>query len=483
MDCINPLTGVVFKNIPETDVKDIPTIVSQSKLAQKTWANRSIKERVVYLKKLIRIFIDEQDQICKRVAEDTGKSEYEALIGEYVLSLGNLKFIAKHATSALKPERIRHKIFKNKKSYIQYDPLGVVAVITPWNYPLILSIVPIISALIAGNSVVFKPSEHTSATGELLDDLIKKAGFPNELLQTVYGAGEIGAAVVNEPINKINFTGSLKTGKILGKIAAEKMIPIGLELGGKDPFIVLSDADLDRAAACAIWASNFNGGQTCAACERVIVVKDVADVFITKLKQELDKLSFAPEREVAPLNNQQQYNIVTSQLEDAKHHAKEVYSKPLPEGLEGLYNVAPSLVIEPNENASIYANETFGPLLTIEIASDETEAIMLANKLDFGLTASLWTKSTKKAKYLSKKIEAGSVYINDHLAPQSPAEAPWGGIKSSGIGVTRSIAGLREMCHMKHVSYERIGLKRDLYWFPYSQKKHRFFTKIIRFLA
>ena len=446
------------------------------------WKKLTVKERVKCLKNLEKQFIERQDEICSVLSQDVGKTEYEALF-EFIPSLGNIRYIRRNAKKLLKSKRVIHRKFKNKKSYIQYDPLGVVAIITPWNYPLILSIGPIVTALAAGNGVIYKPSEHTSAVGELVDSLIQSSGFPKNLFKTVYGAGDVGAAVVNGNIHKINFTGSLKTGKKLAKIAADKMIPIGLELGGKDPFIVLSDADLDRAAAGAVWSSNFNGGQTCSACERVIVEESVSAKFIEKLKNELDHLNFKDVREVSPLNNKQQFDIVSKQLKNAEKNSKEVYSKELPEDLDGLYKVNPSIVIEPTEKATIYSNETFGPVMTVEIAKNENEIIELANKLDYGLTASIWTKSNRRALELSRYIDAGSVYINDHLSPQGAPEVPWGGIKSSGIGLTRAEEGLLEMCHKKHISIDRFKMKRDFFWYPYSQKKYDIFKKLAKYFA
>ena len=480
---INPKTGDQLASYKVTEKKTISELVKKSHFAQEKWAELSVKERLKYFKKLRNVFVDNQEEICKNLALDTGKSEYEALIGEFIICLGLLNYYLKNSANILKKKRIRHKIYKNKKSYLFLEPKGLVAVISPWNYPLLLSFTPIISALITGNSVVFKPSEFTLFIAEKMMSLFRAAGFPNDLLSIIYGDGKTGDALIHEDVQKISFTGSVRTGKYIAKVAGERLIPVTLELGGKDPFIVLNDAPLERAAKAAIWASTFNAGQTCAGVERVVVQKDISERFIGKLKEELDHIILSNEnREVACMNNEKQYKIVMDQLSDAEKKSKEVYKKELNEELIGLYNVPAAIVIEPKKTAKILKEETFGPVLTVEVAEDEEEAINMANDSEFGLTASIWTKDQKKAAYFARMLNAGSVYVNDHLAPQAAPDIPWGGVKSSGIGRSRGEEGLKSMCNIKHVSYDRLKLKKEFFWFPYSEKKEKMVKKLIKIL-
>jgi acyl-CoA reductase-like NAD-dependent aldehyde dehydrogenase len=480
---INPKNGDHLKTYSVTDKKLVNSIVNKAHVAQAKWASVSVAERISYFKRLRNHFVEKQETICRDIALDTGKSDYEALIGEFVVILGILNYYIKRSKQILKKKRLRHKVYKNKRSYISYDPVGVVAVISPWNYPLLLSITPMIAALLAGNAVVFKPSEFTLYIGEKLIQLFKDASFPEDLVSIIYGDGKTGDHLIHENIQKICFTGSVKTGKYIAKVAGERLIPVTLELGGKDPFIVLNDAPLERAAKAAIWASTFNAGQTCAGVERIIVQRAISQKFIEKLKEELNRLNLSnTNRELACMNNEKQYNLVMDQLADAEKNSKEVYKKEFPEGIDGLYNVPAAIIIEPNKEAKILHEETFGPLASVEIVETEEDAINKANDSEYGLTASLWTNSRSKASIYADKLKAGSVYINDHLAPQAAPEAPWGGVKASGIGRTRAEEGLLSMCNIKHISYDRLKLKKEFFWFPYSNKKELLMKKLIQLL-
>ncbi|MCB0278825.1 MAG: aldehyde dehydrogenase family protein, partial [Calditrichaeota bacterium] len=395
---INPRSGETIAEFPVSDQKDVDNRIKKLQIGQKNWSALTVQQRLKALKTFRKLLISEQDQISAIIASEIGKSEYETLIAELLTTVAIINDLLRHAGETLKTKRLRHRFLKIKKSYLLHEPVGIVAVISPWNYPFLLALTSILSALVAGNAVIYKPSEYSSSTGKLIADLIKRAGFPEDIFQIVYGDAETGKAIVNADINKICFTGSVNTGKSIAESAAKRLIPFVLELGGKDPMLVLADADLRRAARSAIWSSTFNGGQTCAGIERIIVVKDVFDRFLTLLKSELDQLDLQSNKELSPITNEKQFKLLEKQLKEAEKSGCELYQKELPESFAGQYKIPPTLIIKPDQELAVVRDESFGPIMTVESADSIDDAVNLANCTEFGLSACIFTNSKKLAR-------------------------------------------------------------------------------------
>jgi succinate-semialdehyde dehydrogenase/glutarate-semialdehyde dehydrogenase len=486
IDAINPVTGEKLKTYECTDPKQVQLIVENAHKAQKSWAQTPLKTRLNNLKTLNKLYLKRLDVLAETISADVGKSVTDAMASEVISTYSLLCFYQSNAKKILKNKAIPHPFFKNKKSHIQYEPKGVIAVITPWNYPFYLSFAPIVSALITGNAVVFKPSEHTLMVGEFLHQLFLDAGFPKELFQIMYGDGTLGKALVESNIQKVAFTGSVKTGQAINAAVADRFLDVTLELGGKDAFVVLDDAPIDRAVNAALWGNFFNCGQTCSGVERIIVHKNIAEQFIAKLEAKFNELPLGADSPIyRTLNNKQQHEIVKKQLADAEKNSERFIQRQLDASNTGEFQIPPTFVIEPNSKAIILKDETFGPVATIQVVSSDDEAIALANSTDFGLTASVWTKKRKRAQRFARELEAGSVYVNDHISPQGAGELPWGGIKNSGKGKSRGIDGLLAMTNAKVVSIERINMTREFFWYPLNEKTLKLLKKtpfLIRWL-
>jgi acyl-CoA reductase-like NAD-dependent aldehyde dehydrogenase len=486
IDAINPVTAEIIKSYEATKPADLTDILKRAKHAQKEWAKKSLKERLRFVKKLNTLYAKRMDQLSEAIAADVGKSPTDALASEVISSYGLLNFYQNNAKKILKNKKIPHAFFKNKKSFVRHEAKGVVAVITPWNYPFYLSFAPILSALITGNAVIFKPSEHTPYAGEILHQLFLDAGIPADLFAIIYGDGKLGKALIELEINKLAFTGSVKTGQAINTALAPRFIDATLELGGKDPFIVLNDAPIERAVNAALWGNFFNCGQTCSGVERVIVQKDISEQFLTLLEEKFMALPLGSDSPIyRTLNNKQQHTIVEKQLSDAGKNAKRLLQRELSSDAVGEFKINPTFVIEPSEKALILQEETFGPVATVQIVENDDEAIELANKSDYGLTASVWTKNKKRAKRFLAELEAGSVYLNDHISPQGAGELPWGGIKNSGKGQSRGAEGLLSMTNHKVICLERVNMKREFFWFPLNERAKNILKKtpfLIRWL-
>lgn len=478
LDVINPRTNEVIKKIKTTDPKTIKAIVADIHKAQVTWFNTPIKQRLRHFKNLQKIMLRKQDEIIDVITKDCGKNDYEAIISEFSTSFGALCYTIKNSKKLLKTKRIRPRVLKHIKVYQRYEAKGVVAVITPWNYPFYLSLTPIVSALVAGNGVIFKASEHTPLVGEMIHQLFMEAGFPKELFQIVYGAGDIGKEIVDADINHVSFTGSLATGQKINQSLAKRFITANMELGGKDAMVILDDVNLERAVNGSMWASFFNGGQICSSAERIYVHRNIYSEYLEKIKIRINEMNLNGDlAEVAPINNQAQFDLVTKQLAEAEKKCKEIISNRNFDDKKSPLHIAPTFVVEPDAKLDISQKETFGPVSCIFPFDSDEEVIDLVNASEYGLTASVWSGKKKRAKHIMDHIKAGQIYYNDHVSPQGVWEAPWGGFKNSGFGKSRGIEGLYAFTDIKIETFDRLNMKADLYWYGYSEFKLKVFKK------
>jgi acyl-CoA reductase-like NAD-dependent aldehyde dehydrogenase len=394
-----------------------------------------------------------------------------------------LSYYAKRAPKFLRPEKRRlHGMLRfMKKLQVIYRPLGVVGVITPWNGPFILSINPVAQALVAGNTVLLKPSEITPRSGALAAEIFHAAGLPEGVLQVLEGDGETGAALCEAGLDKVCFTGSVATGRKVATACAERLIPCTLELGGKDPMIVCADADIESAAGGALAGAYMNTGQYCCGTERVYVVDEVADAFIEEVVRRAGELrqGASGEFDLGAIFWDRQLEVIERHMEDAvaKGATVRVGGRRNPE-LAGLY-YEPTVLTDVDHEMEIMCEETFGPVLPIMRVRDEEEALRLANDTRYGLSATVWTKDVYKGAELAKRIESGGVCINDMTVTYGCPEAPFGGVKDSGVGQVNGESGLKSYCHALPIITDRFGGRQSRSFYPYSAKKDQGMKKVI----
>jgi succinate-semialdehyde dehydrogenase/glutarate-semialdehyde dehydrogenase len=482
----SPATLEPIGEIELHTAEDVRSALEAARKAQPAWAALPFEQRARYLMKALEILLAKQDEYIDVILRETPKSRNEALMMDIFAGCDALHYYARHAQALLRPEKIRlHGVVGlAKKVRVVYKPLGVVGVISPWNGPFILSLNPTIQALIAGNAVLLKPSSSTPYSGKLVGDLFEEAGLPEGLLSVVIGDSEAGQALLEMGVDKISFTGSEETGRHVAKTCAERFIPYTLELGGKNPVIVCADADLDNAAAGAIVGNFFNAGQYCGGTERVYVVEEVADAFIAKVVERTSELRQGAEGEfdVGAIYWPQQLEIIEAQVADAVAKGAKVLAggRRNPD-LKGLY-YEPTVLSDVTDEMRVLREETFGPVMSIVRVRDEEEAIRRANDTVYGLTASVWTRDTRKGIEIAQRIDTGNVDINDFPQTYGSAEAPFGGRKHSGIGQVNGRAGLRGYCFAQPIQIDRFGGRQTAKRYPLSSKADVGFQKFMRFL-
>ncbi|MDN3014991.1 aldehyde dehydrogenase family protein [Paenibacillus sp. BSR1-1] len=476
---IAPATGEQIGEIEETPVSQVGSIYHKGRTAFQVWSKLQIGERLKYLKKLKEIMVEEMEVVADIIAADTGKVVTEALIADIMPTLDSIDHICKHAENILNRKKVTTPILLiGKRSYIEYMPRGIVLVISPWNYPLQLAMVPMISALASGNTVILKPSEVTPLVGKCIEDLFRKAGFPEGVVQIAHGGKEVGAAFTKGRPDYIFFTGSVRTGKIIQEAAAKELIPTTLELGGKDPMIVFKDAHLERAAKGAAWAAFTNSGQVCMSAERLYVEKEVYSKFISLLKKEISELRQGTDRnaDVGSMTFPAQVQIVKDQLEDALGKGAVLETGVPPEEWQNGMFLPLTVVTNVNHRMKIIQEESFGPILPIIPFETEEEAIRLSNDTVYGLNASVWSKDIQKARRVASKLISGAVVINDAIISVANHGLPFGGTKQSGIGRYHGDAGLKIFCHEKSIVEDRGRKKTEIHWYPYEDKYPMFLT-------
>ncbi len=491
---INPATLEVLKEIETTPVEEVFEISRKAQGAFKKWSATSIDERLKLLKRARDILYEDRDEIAKLITLENGKPILESYSMEIFPSLDLFDFYIKNARKILKPKKVRSQIplFWLKKNYIHFEPLGVVAVISPWNYPLLLPIAPIISALVVGNCVIFKPSEYTSLIGLKIYEIFKEAGFPENVFNIVIGFGDVGEALVNSNIGKISFTGSTKTGRIIMRNAGKKPIPVTLELGGKDPMIVFDDVDVELVSSAAVWGAFANAGQTCVSVEVCYVQEKIFEKFVERVIEKTKKLKIGngldPDVEIGPINNEKQLKIIETQIQDAVSKGAKILTggkRIFPRDKNGNelkgYFFEPTVITDVDDSMLLMKEETFGPVLPVVKFKDEDEIIEIVNSSEYGLSASVWTKDKRRAKRIVEKIKSGAVLVNECVVHYGDAKAPCGGVKSSGFGRVHSEFGLYDMVNIKFESYDYISPYR-LWWFGYDDKLLKTIKNAVDFL-
>ena len=466
--------------------EDVGEALESARKAQEAWARLCFEERGKYMMRALGILLENQDEYIDVILSETPKTRNEALMMDIYAGCDSLHFYAREAAKLLRPEkkRLHGMVGIAKKLQVFYKPLGVVGVISPWNGPFILSLNPTVQALMAGNAVLLKPSSSTALSGGLVGRLFEAAGLPEGVLSVLQGDSRTGQALLEVGVDKISFTGSEEIGRHVAKCCAERFIPCTLELGGKNPVIVCADANLDHAAAGAIVGNFFNAGQYCGGTERVYVVESVAEEFIEKVVERASKLRQADEGEfdVGALYTADQLRIVTEHVDDAiAKGAKVLVGGRRNPSLKGLY-YEPTVLTEVTDEMRVVKEETFGPVMTIVRVRDEEEAIRMSNDSNYGLTASVWTRDTRRGVEIGKRIDTGNIDVNDFPQTYGSAEAPFGGRKASGVGQVNGAAGLRGYCHAQPIQVDRFGGRQTAKRYPLSLKDDVGFQKFVRFL-
>src|SRR6266404_1602231 len=483
---LNPSTLEELGRVPIFTAEKVQQALAKARAAQPAWAALSFRQRGEFILRAKTLLLERQDELCDLMAKETGKPVVESLSSE-VLPVANLMdYFVRKSAKLLRDDRFTLSVFRNKKSCIHYFPLGVVGIISPWNYPFSIPMGEVIMGLMAGNAVLLKPSEYTPLVGLWVGELFRAAGLPDGILQILSGDGTTGAALVDSAIDKIFFTGSGRTGRKIAEVAARRFLPVVLELGGKDAMIVCADAPFERTVNGALWGAFTNCGQTCASVERLYVVESIAERFINAVVEKTRTLRVGAEcgeqKDIGPLSNARQLEIVTEQVNDAiTRGAKALTGGRRIETLPG-YFFEPTILVNVNNSMRVMQEETFGPVLPIVVVKDEAEAIREANRSNYGLLASVWTRDTNRGKQIAAQIEAGTIIINDVLYTHGAAETPWFGVKESGMGVTHSKHGLLEFVRMKHINWDVMPMKTNLWWYPYSPKRRRDFKLLLKIL-
>lgn len=479
----NPADGSPLGPIPVSTPEDVRAAVVRARAAAPDWAALTFKQRGAILAQVRDRLFARADDIAGILHREIGKPKVEAYLSEVVANLDLFDYHIANDEKILAPEVIKLSPlnYPKKKGVVEHVPLGVIGLISPWNFPVAIPLRSIVPALMAGNTVVFKPSEYSSHCGHAIAGLFEGL-LPKGVLETIYGAGETGAALTASDVDRLVFTGSVATGKRVAVAGAERLIPVSVELGGKDPAIVLEDADLDRAANGVVWGAFFNAGQNCGAVERVYVVRQVAEPFLAKVMEKANRvrLSDGVEGEVGPLINEKQVEIVDRQVRDAVEQGAKVM---LGGNRKGRLYFEPTVLTGVTHGMSVMRDETFGPVLPIQVVQSAEEAIQLSNDSAYGLTASVWTKDINKGKAIAARLHCGVATINNHSFTGALPQAPWTGVKETGSGVTNSRSALFEMTRPRFTLVDGAKDKLEAWWFPYTPTLLAMVPRILQMAA
>jgi succinate-semialdehyde dehydrogenase/glutarate-semialdehyde dehydrogenase len=486
---IAPATGEVLGEVEACAEADVAAKVAEARRAQVGWGELPPERRVRCLTSAKEWIARNVERAAKTISDDGGKPRVEAITAEIVGTVYLLDRMATLAPRWLADEPISAPYWRmlGKRGVVTYRPLGVVGIISPWNFPFSIPFGQTAMALAAGNAVILKPSSATPLVGKLIEEVWREAGLPDGVLQVVHGPGRLGDALCRAGLRRILFTGSVAVGRHVMAEAARHMTPVSLELGGKDPMIVLGDADLDVASSAAVWGAFCNAGQVCASIERCYVHRSIFDDFVSRVVEKTRRLRQGPDAafdvDVGAMTTEDQLRTVATQVQAAvRDGARILCGGDRPLDRPGWF-FPPTVLVDLKPDMEVVREETFGPVLPILPFDSEEEAIRLANDSRYALTACLFTRDLERGERLARKIEAGTVMINDTLFTYSMAEAPWGGPKDSGVGRTHGRIGLMDLVEPVHVCTNvRPGRKND-WWYPYDEATWRFAVDSVRLFA
>ena len=472
----NPANNKVIAELPAITADDVPAVIERARAAQPRWEAIGVDARIKYFKDLRKWLYAHEEEFTDTLSREGGKPIEDAFYLEWIYAMSSLEYWTKVAPKLLKDKRrwAKNRLFLGNSTVERHVPHGVVGVIGPWNYPFVNSIGDVIPALIAGNAVVLKPASKTPLTSLLIQRGLREVGFPDDVFQVAIGPGSMGGELVNH-VDMIMFTGSEAVGRGIAQQAAARLIPYSLEMGGKDPLIVLSDADVQKAADHALYYSFVNGGQTCMSIERIYVDTTVYDEFVERVLKGFDKISYGDPVggvgtvEVGAMTVAGEADNIQAQVDAAVAAGAKVLrgGKKVVKD-DGSVYFEPTVITEVTHGMDIVDEETFGPTMQILRVSGTEEAIELANKNQYGLAAAVYSKDTRRAEAVARRIQAGTVSINDSLVFWAELELTLGGWKSSGAGDGRhGEIGLLKYTKLQGLFISRVPLKKMPQMFPY----------------
>jgi len=476
---VNPATGEVLRELECAGDAEVQAAVARARTAQPAWAEAGLRQRITVLREFQRRLHERKSEIARAITQEAGKPVAEALTTEVLVVLDAARFLIDNAYHLLRDEEVPHGNLatKLKRGRLVREPYGVVGIISPWNYPFSIPATETLAALVAGNAVVLKPSEQTSLIALELRTLLLGAGVPGDVFQVIVGDGATGAALIHSRIDKLIFTGSVATGKRIAAAAAERLLPVVLELGGKDPMLVLDDADIGVASSAAVWGAFVNAGQACLSVERCYVDRSLYEAFLKACVEKTKKLRVGRgldrDTDVGPMIHERQLQIVESHVEDAVRRGARVLAggSRVPELGANFYK--PTVLADVTHDMRIMREETFGPVLPVMAFDTDEEAVRLANDSEFGLSASIFTGDNARGERLARQIQVGSVMVNDVISCFGISEAPHGGVKSSGIGRAHGRFGLEEMVRLKYLDVDMMPGMKKVWWYGYGMKFER----------
>ena len=481
----SPRDGALLATVPSTDTQSLAAIVERAHQAQAAWAALSLKERIRWMRSIRNRWLDEAPALIHALQAEGGKSESEAITSEVVPTVDLFEYWLKATPGFLarEPVSLNPLNFPGKRGYVDYEPRGVIALITPWNYPASIAARALVPGLLAGNAIVWKPSEYALMASKVVHDIFAP-DLPPGLLTMIPGDGSVGAALVEQDINMVSFTGSVSTGKRIAASVAERFIPAALELGGKNAAIVLEDADLDRASAGIVWGAFANAGQNCAAVSRVFVMRDAAAELEKRIRARMRLIKFGPDAgpnfDVGPLINERQLARAQAHVNEAAETGTRLWSGGNRSGTAG-YWFEPTCIVDPGPQLALNREETFGPVLSINVVDSEIDAIRMANDTEYGLSASIWTRDLKRGERLAKSLDVGAVTVNNTSFTPAIPNAPWSGRKMSGHGTTNSHRALGEMVQTRFVLVDK-SVGGELWWFPHDESLVAIARALLNFL-
>jgi acyl-CoA reductase-like NAD-dependent aldehyde dehydrogenase len=482
-----PATGQAVGSVPVATSVDVEAVADRLRAAQPSWQRLGVQGRSRWLGKWRDWLLDHTDELLTVVQLETGKSWGDANVE--IAAVQTINYWIDNAGDFLADETVRPYGAANaaKKLTIAYEAYPLVGMITPWNGPLSIPLFDIPAALMAGCAVLSKPSEVTPLAWQVAVKGWKEIGAP-DVLDAVNGFGETGAALV-DAVDYVMFTGSVNTGRRIGVAAAQRLIPCCLELGGKDAMIVCADADIDRAADGAVWGAFAYTGQVCISVERVYVEEPVYDEFVSKVVAKTARLRQGMDAghdyscEVGSMTTAQQLAIVSDHVDDAVRKGAKVLVGGKSGDPTGLF-YEPTVLVDVDHDMKCMREETFGPTLPVMKVRDAVEAIEKANDSELGLSGSVWTRDKNKGMALARKMNTGTVNINNVITNVLQFPVPMEGWNESGVGSRfGGAAGIRKFCRTKSIVAERVAMKKEPLWYPYTAKKGKLLAKVVRMMS
>lgn len=480
-----PATGELLGEVPVMDEAAVRAAVARARAAQKAWGALPLEERCELVLRYKDAVVERADEIIDLLARECGKPRHEALTHEVLVVADLATYFAKAAPKVLAPREVPLHMLKHRKAVLHYVPRGVVAVISPWNFPFQLPLRDIVMALIAGNAAVLKPSEVTPLIALKAKQIWDEAGLPPDVFQVVTGYGPTGAALIDSGIQLCVLTGSVATGKRVAAACGERLIPCVMELGGKAPLIACADVDVERTARGIVYGAFSNAGQVCISVERVYAHRDVHDRLLSRVVELTRELKVGdPTTDWVDVGA----IIFPKQMDIAEQHIRDAVSKGARVEIGGSRRPGPGQFFDPtvlsgcNHTMSVMTGEIFGPVVPFMAVSSDEEAIALANESHLGLNAYVFSGDRHHGRRIAERVEAGSVLVNDVLINGGMPEAPFGGVKQSGFGRVMGDESLRDMCDVRHVNVDRLPMPGDPFWFPYTEKSYAMLRKGLRAL-